>query len=159
MEFYVAGRIATTHALKGEVKIKNLSSFERFNEGANVYIKNVKFTIKTHRIVKQMDYVVFEGYEDINLILPFVGEDVLVCSDQLEKLVEDEFYYHELVGKEVINKNNKHIGIVVSVREMPQGELLEVDTGKKKNALIPFRREFVLEVKEKIVIEEMEGLI
>ena len=46
---------------------------------------------------------------------------------------------------------------MIEVRELPQAEYLVVDY-KGKNVLIPFIKEFVLEVNEKIVVNEIEGL-
>lgn len=161
MEFFEVGRIINTHGLKGEVKIESYSSLDRFNKGNKVYIENKEYTIKSNRKDKGFEYVVFEKYEDINLILFMKGKSVFIDKSKLEDLEEDEYYYHDLIGLPVYNEDNKLLGKVKDIREVPQGELLVVEKlDSKKTGLIPFRKEFVVSVtKESIIIHEIEGLI
>jgi ribosomal 30S subunit maturation factor RimM len=54
------------------------------------------------------------------------------------------------------------IGKVKGVREVPQGEILEVDTNSKKVTLIPFNKHFIKSVNKienKIELLEWEGLV
>ena len=80
MKYNEIGKIAQTHGLKGEVKIKTDSDFiaERFKAGATVYYKekdNYKeLIIKSHRSMLNYELVVFEGLESIELITPYLGK-------------------------------------------------------------------------------------
>ena len=56
---------------------------------------------------------------------------------------DDAFYFNELIGLDVYQ--DELIGVVSDVRELPQGELLEVKTNEK-TILIPFQKEFVTNV-------------
>ena len=38
MEYYLCGKILTTHGIHGDLKVKSFSDFERFKKGARLYI-------------------------------------------------------------------------------------------------------------------------
>ena len=59
---------------------------------------------------------------------------------------------------EVYNEDNKFVGTVVDIKEYPQCFYLEIENEGKKH-LIPFIKEFVLDITDIIIIHEMEGLL
>lgn len=84
---------------------------------------------------------------------------MFITSLQQEKLDDGEYYFHELIGLEVVNERNISKGVVTDVREVPQGYLLVVKKPDGKNALVPFRNEFIGKVTSKrIIVKEIEGL-
>ena len=161
MKYYEVGKIINTHGIKGDLKIDSYSNLDRFKKGNYIYIGEEKerFEIFTNRTSKGFEYISLKGYLDINLVLKYKGKLVYIDETQLGDLEEDEYFYHDLIGLEVYNEDNLYRGIVVGIRELPQGDLLEVEKKDSKIALIPFRKEFVLDVNEKIIIHEIEGLI
>ena len=166
METIKIGVIVNTHGLKGTVKVKSFTDFkeERYKKGNPLYIffKNeyIKVTVKKYKTVKSLEYIDFEELTHINQVEKYKGSELFITSDQQLPLEEDEFYFDELVGMEV--HTTTYQGIVTDVREVPRGEMLVVKRENKKQALIPFLKEFIKEVdKEKniIYIHEMEGLL
>lgn len=163
MDGLVVGKILNTHGLKGELKIKNLSDFDRFYKGSKLYIEYKNNMIEVYvDSVKDYDnliLVTFKGLNDINLVEKYKNSYLWIDKLNLDKLDNDEYYYYELKGLPVYNEEGKLRGSVVEVREIPQGEMLVVKNGSK-NSFIPFRKEFIKEVlKDKIIIHEIEGLI
>jgi len=159
---YQIGKIVNTHGIRGEVHIYNLSDFNRFEKDQTIYVelndKSYKpLLIKQVRPHKNVLIVKFDGYDNINDVLQYKGLFVY-AQQKSEDIEEDEYYFDELIGKNVHLENDEKIGYVISVIEVPQGHLLEVKTSKKK-ALIPFRKEFIVSVDDKIVIKDIEGLI
>ncbi len=161
MNYIEVGKIVNTHALKGEVKIKSYSNMDRFNKGNILYLgeSHIEVRIKTHRVKENFDYVVFENYEDINLIEPYKNKLLYIKETDLEELEENEYYIKDLIGLKVYNEDKVYIGTVKNVSEYPANFMLEVLKDDGKIALIPFRKEFVLEVKDVIIIHEIEGLV
>lgn len=162
MERIVFGKLVNTHGLKGEVKIISDSDFkeERFKVGNTFYVGDLLLTIKTHRVHKNFDLVTFVGYTDINQVEKYKGMDVSIDADKIDKLEEDEFYYHELEGLSAYNEDEL-IGKVIEVRETPGNTLLVVKTDKK-NIYIPYVDQFIKEVnleEGKIYITPIEGLL
>lgn len=163
MKYYRVGVIFNTHGLKGDLKIKEYSDFDRFQKGKRLYI-NYRDEYKEVIVKQKSEYgqnilVRFEGLEDINLVEKYKGSTVYISEEDQGELEDGEYYYHELIGLEVVNDRADHRGYCVDVREVPQGHLLVVKKDDGKNALVPFRDEFIQKVtKERIIVKEIEGL-
>ncbi|MGM9969162.1 MAG: ribosome maturation factor RimM [Anaeroplasma sp.] len=162
MEYFKCGHIMTTHGLKGDLKIKPLTDFDRFYTGSRLFIlhKNQYVEVKVKKSVIYGNYylVCFEELEDINLVEKFHSDDIYVSElDRRNELEDNEYYYSDLIGLEVVNQNDESRGKVVEIREMPQSEYLVVEYNDKK-VLIPFIDKFIIDVKDKIKINEIEGL-
>ena len=159
---YLVGKIVATHGIKGELKVKSESDFQRFYKGNILYIEkdneNIPIEINSHRVHKNLDLITFNNIKDINQVTQYVGCSIYTLHDK-EELTDGEYYVEDLVGLKAISTEGVDIGVVLDVREVPQGYILEVKT-KDKVALIPFVDEFVKDINEdEIVIELIEGLI
>ena len=62
---YEIGVITTTHGIKGEVKVKNLSDFDRFKKNELVYIifNNKELELKIENIKHQAKNLIVKFYE------------------------------------------------------------------------------------------------
>lgn len=166
MKLNLVGKIVGTHGIKGEVKIKSDTDFNRFTIGNILYIekdnKYEEIIISSHRIHKNYDLVTFNNLKSINDVLQYVNCDVFVDVSDLDELEEDEFYFDDLIGLKIVGTNYEDLGIVTDIIEVPQGILLEVKTNENKKALIPYVDEFIKKIdieKEIIVINVIEGLL
>ena len=162
MKYYKCGHVMTTRGIKGELKVKSYSDFDRFSKGNNIYILHNGEYIMENIIKSTFNsgyyYITLDGKEDINLVEKYHSDDIYVSELEREALDEGEYYYSELVGKHVVNQNGEDRGIVEEIREFPKSDYLAVRYNGKI-ALIPFIDEFVKEVLEdKIIINEIEGL-
>ena len=162
MKFYKCGHVMTTHGIKGDLKIKPLTDFDRFFKGSRLYIfhKGNYEEVKVKKASAFGNYylVSFEGLEDINLVEKYHSDDVYVSElDRTNELDEHEYYYSDLIGLSVVNQDGVDRGVVSEIRELPQAEYLVVKYNGK-NVLVPFINEFILDVNDKIVIKEIEGL-
>ena len=163
MDYLNVGQILNTHGLKGELKIRNISDFDRFLPGNTLYIlhdnKYVMVKVKTARCHQNLYLVSFEGLLDINLVEKYKGDKILISKDDITPLEDGKYYYFELIDKDVYNQDGIKRGVSTSVIEYPKYDMLEVLVdGKTK--LIPFIPEFIISVSEdKIVIKEIEGLL
>jgi len=94
MEFYQVGKIVNTHGIRGEVKVIATTDFpeERFKPGNKLYAfkqnasTGAELTIQKSRRHKQFIMLAFEGYDNINLVEKFKGDDLKVSADQQEEL-------------------------------------------------------------------------
>ena len=158
---YLVGKIVGTHGIKGELKVKSDTSFDRFKKGNVLYIeKEEKIVINSSRVHKGMHLITINGLTNINDVLCYVNKDIYVPHDRSE-LEEGEFYYEDIIGLDCYNSKGELIGPVKDLQEVPQGLILEIQT-KNKTILIPFVDEFVVEVdleKKRIQIQEIEGLL
>ncbi len=161
IKYNMCGKILKTHGLQGEVKILNSSDFPRFEVGKKVYYKEddkyIELIIAEVRDTKDL-LVKFRNYNDINLILPLVGKD-LYAKREKNDLLDNEYYYTDLIGKDIYNEDNILRTKVSNIREYPQGKYL-VCRIEDKVKLIPFRQEFIVDVLEdRIIIKEIDGLL
>jgi len=161
---YLIGNIANTHGIKGEVKIYNLSDFNRFLVSAKIYvlIKNEKkyFTIERVRPQGNLFIVKFKGIDNINDVLAYKGLDVYSDDDVTKQLEKDDYHYTSLLDKDVYTQEGLKIGKVISLVPVPQGHLLEIEKTDGKKALVPFVDAFVKEVlSDRIIILPIEGLL
>lgn len=159
---FIVGKITGVHGLKGELKVKADSSFNRLYKNSIIYIKNnneyIPYKISSQRIHKNNDLITINDLDDINLVLTFVGENIYALHDNKE-LSDGEYYYEDLIGKRIISTDKKEIGIVIDLREVPQGILLEVKH-QEKIILIPFVEAFIKNINdETIEVEIIEGLL
>ena len=63
---YLVGKIIGTHGIKGELKVKSDTSFDRFSVGNVLYIKlddhdYKKIVINSHRIHQGCDLITFNN--------------------------------------------------------------------------------------------------
>ncbi len=161
---YQIGKITSTHGLKGEVKIYNLSDFDRFFDGEVVYVmlkdQKVTFTIERVRAQKNMLIVKFKNYDDINDILPYKGLYVFSDEEIDDQLEDDDYHYDDVIGKDVYTDDMIFVGKVSSLVEVPQGHLLEIEKKDGKKVLVPFVKEFIGDIDdEKVIIKPIEGLL
>jgi|SRR5690554_4449833 len=165
-KYYSIGVIVSTHALKGEVKIYSSTDFseERYKVGNKLYIekdKMIEVKVKSHRRHKGFDLVTFEGYENINKVLPFMKCKIYVSEVDIHDLYENEYYYHELYDCSV-SYNEKIIGKVIDVVNYGASDILVIKDINNNEIMIPFVDDFIKDVdkqSKKIYIDVIEGLL
>lgn len=157
---YNIGKIVKTHGIKGELVVKSLTDFERFSKGSKVFVylnnEKIVLTIKSVRNTNKGFIILFEGYQNINEVLKYQGLEVF--TNEKPELDVNEFHFNDLINKEVVNQENNYLGKVVDVVSVPQGHLLRIEIDNYTK-LVPFNKAFVKEVKDVIVINEIEGLL
>lgn len=162
MNYYRCGKIMTTHGIKGELKVKVTSDFDRFVKGNTLYILHNEEYIKVvvHHVSDFGKYLLvsFEDMLDINLVEKYHLDEIYVSEEDREELEEDEYYYSDLIGCSVYNQDQVFRGTVEEIKEMPQCDYLYI-AYNNIHYYVPFINEFVLEVTDRIVIQEIEGLI
>ena len=155
------GTITSTHGIKGEVKIigDNPCFSPSFKDA--LYIDTNPLTTVHIKSVKNQNgklIVSFKEFGNINQVECFKNFAIYAKRDTLGELEEDEVYLSDLIDMEVYNEQDTFIGTVVDIREYPQCYYLVVK-GEEKNYLIPFIKEFVIDITDVIIIHEMEGLL
>ena len=79
----------------------------------------------------------------------------------LPKLNDDKFYFHEIIGYKIEDKNFGFVGIVKSVNDSTAQSLFEIDNNGIE-ILIPMNDEFISKVDKEnktIFVDTPEGLI
>lgn len=166
MDKIKVGKIVGTHGLKGELKIRSNSDFseERFKKGNFLIVKyqgdDLELEIISSRVHKGNYLVVFKDYQDINLVEKYIGSFVYGLKDE-ELLDDDEYFYEDLIGLEVISTDNRVIGPVTSIYDNGKQDILNIDY-KGKNVMIPYVDAFIKDVdmdNKTIIVQLIKGLV
>ena len=158
------GTFGSPIGLKGEIKVKMLtSSFEFFkmlkvylNEDASETWNFVKMrTINNKLIVHPQDCNNRDDAEK------FRGKKIFSQSSNFPKTNKDEYYVRDLIGFRVIMINGKKIGNVMSVKNFGASDLLETKINNK-TFYIPMNKDNLVSVdmdKKKIIVNLLKGII
>jgi len=164
--FYL-GIVARKHSFKGEVVIvldtdephlyKNMESV-LLAFGKNLipfFIEKSKLQKGNHLRIKFEDINTEQEAESI------LNAEVFLPLKFLPKLTGKKFYYHEVIGFMVMDKNHGNIGIIEKINDSGTQVLIEIKH-QEKQILIPLIDEFITSVNRKdktFNIEAPEGLI
>lgn len=168
MDFLQVGKIVNTHALQGEVKVISNSDFkeDRFKKGSQLVIDfngdHIEVTVATHRVHKGADLLKFKHLNSINDVEKFKGCTLLVSADELDELDENEFYYFEIIGCQVVTTDDEVIGEISEILETGANDVWVVKRPGQKDALIPYIEDVVKSVdieSKKVTINVLEGLL
>jgi 16S rRNA processing protein RimM len=164
--FYL-GKIVRKHSFKGEVVIKlDTDEPELYQEMESVYVdfgnNLVPFFIEKSSLHKGNQLRV--RFEDVNSEADadaILKSDIYLPLTLLPKLSGDQFYFHEIIGFKVVDRNFGEVGIIVKINETAAQPLFEIDR-EGTVILIPMVDEFIKKVdreNKKIEVQTPEGLI
>ena len=164
--FYL-GTVVAKYSFKGEVLIKldtddpetylSLQSFLLEDKSCLIPY----FTTKVQFHKSQLLRVSLEGINSEKQADMIIGISVYLPLDQLPKLADDQFYFHEIIGFEVIDSLQRPIGIIKGVNDASSQVLLEVEHNNRQ-ILIPLVDELIqqFDKKEKqLYLSIPEGLL
>lgn len=164
--FYV-GTIVNKFSFKGELLVKlDTDDPELFLEMESVFIeigKNlVPFFIERSQLHKSLLLrVKFEDVDDEPMADSLMKRELYLPLEALPELEGTQFYYHEIVGFEMIDTEYGSVGTITGVNDSAAQALFEVDHDGEE-VLIPISDEFIISLdrEQKIItVTAPEGLI
>ncbi len=138
----VIGKIVGVYGIKGWIKIL---SFTRPKENI---LKYGPWLVKQNNDWLEMQLLEgkqqgkgliasFAGITDRDEAMTLVGSELAIERDQLPVPKEGEFYWHDLINMQVINKQNEILGVVTEFLETGANDVLVVEAEKQRH-LIPY---------------------
>lgn len=161
------GYIAKVHGLHGEVGIVlDVDYPEQYEDLKSVFLEQKSRLVPyflEHFVVSHSNKVLakFEDCDSVEDAEKLVGSALYLPLSQLTKLNEDQYYYHELIGFEVLDQKLGKIGEVKVVYDLETQDLLGVDH-KGKEVLIPIQDQILLKVDKvdkKVYCQLPDGLL
>ncbi len=142
------GKITKTHGLKGEVVLWLDVDFpEDYDDLESVFLEVrgelVPHFMNSYRLSGNRAIVQFEDIDTFEKAEAMINLQAFLPLEDLPELENNQFYYHEIIGYQVIDKNLGELGIVHTVHSMQAQDLLVMDY-KGKEVLIPVISEIVL---------------
>ena len=164
--FYL-GKIVSKYSFKGEVLVKlDADEPELYENMESVFVslRNnlVPFFISKSRLHKssllRIDFEEVNSEDDADKIM---GSELYLPLTLLPKLTGNKFYFHEIIGFQMHDKEHGDIGIITGVNDSTSQALFEVEKGDKQ-LLIPITDEIITKVdraKKTIFVTTPEGLV
>lgn len=145
------GYIANAFGIQGWVKIKTATEYsDSLDEYTQVYLKFKDGTILSKKIEKSFArdgvfHAKLAGIDDRDAAFALKGTIVAVDREEFPDLDEDEFYWVDLIGLNVINVQGESLGVVKDLMETGANDVL-VAKLEQEERLIPFVAQYVVKV-------------
>tara|TARA_R110000868_G_scaffold121404_4_gene322064 strand:+ start:627 stop:1151 length:525 start_codon:yes stop_codon:yes gene_type:complete len=164
--FYL-GKIVKKYSFKGEVLAKLDTDEPEIYENLDAIfleLRNnlVPFFIEHSQLHKsELLRIKFEDVDTEGDADAIMKSGLYLPSDLLPKLEGNKFYFHEVIGFKIKDKNFGDVGIIKAINDSTAQSLFEIDRDGIE-ILIPMNDEFIIEVdrtNKTILVETPEGLI
>lgn len=161
------GVIASTHGVKGEVKVfPTTDDAARFKQLKEVILdtgkEQISLEIEHVKFFKNMVILKFKGYDSINDIEKYKSKNLLIPRGAAVELGPDEYFVTDLIGLKVISDQGESLGIMKDVMETGANDVYVVELESGKELLVPAIGDCILDVnlEERIMkIHILEGLM
>ncbi|UOY08251.1 ribosome maturation factor RimM [Muricauda sp. SCSIO 64092] len=166
-ECFYLGKIVSKYSFKGEVLLKlDTDEPEIYEEMESVFVELGKnlvpfFIVKSQLHKSSLLRIRFEDVQDESSAEKLLGKGVFLPLSQLPKLSGNQFYYHEVIGFQLMDKVHGDIGSIESVNDASAQVLFEVKK-EGKMLLVPVSDDIIKKVDRKnaiIYVETPEGLV
>ncbi|TAA47388.1 MULTISPECIES: ribosome maturation factor RimM [Corallincola] len=148
LENVILGRLGAPYGVKGWLKIHSFTDNAEDIFALSPWIlgdqkSGKQLTVSKWRSHNNGLIVKFEEIEDRTQAEALVGLEISVLPEQLPDLPEDEFYWRDLIGMQVVTDKGYDLGVVTGLMETGSNDVLQVkanskDAFGKRERLIPF---------------------
>lgn len=146
-DMLVVGKITGVHGIKGWLKVhsytdpmNNLFDYKPWYLASPKGWQKIK--IDAYRAQGKGFVVHVPGFDDRDEVKVFTQRDIAIARDLLPQLTEDEYYWHQLVGLQVINQQQQLLGVVKELFETGANDVVVVSPTSqsidKDERLIPY---------------------
>ncbi len=161
------GYIVKVHGLQGEVLIAlDVDYPEEYEETKHLFLE------KNNRLVPHfLEHFVpqpnnrflakFEELDHVDQVKALVGAALYLPLKELPELEEDQYYFHELVGFQVVDDKQGALGEVSVIYDLQTQDLIGMSY-KDKEVLIPIQDGIITKVDKaakKVFCQLPEGLL
>lgn len=161
------GVIASTHGIKGEVKVfPTTDDLDRFKKIKKVFMNTGKeefeLEIEGVKFFKKFAILKFKGIDNINDIEKYKGGELYVTRENAQRLRKNEYFIADLIGIKVWEEDGRYLGVLKDVIETGANDVYEITMEDGRELLIPAIKQCILEVDietAKMVVHLLEGLL
>jgi len=131
------GKVSGCFGVKGWLKVfsysnprENITSYGTWIVNDVVY-KSVESKKNGKLIVAKLN-----GIDDKDLALTMIGQKIEIEKEQLHELDNDQYYWHDLVGLEVTNKQGVNFGTIKSLLETGAHDVVIINGDRER--IVPY---------------------
>ncbi|NQZ45223.1 MAG: 16S rRNA processing protein RimM [Flavobacteriaceae bacterium] len=166
-ECFYLGKVVSKYSFKGEVLVKiDTDDPEDYIGMESVFVEIgqnlVPFFLERCQLHKsQLLRIRFEDVDDEATANGLIGAKLFLPLSLLPKLSGNKFYYHEVIGFEMIDALHGPIGRIESINDSAAQVLFEVKKGDKE-LLIPVNDDIIENVdreNKRVHVKTPEGLV
>lgn len=163
---FLLGKITKTHGVKGELIIWLDVDFpEDYEEMESIFLEVkgelVPYFIEDLQIRGSKSIIKFEEIDSFDDAKKLVDCDVYLPEDNLPELNDDQFFYHEIIGFDVVDASHGKLGKIIGVFENNSQDLIGMEY-QGVEVLIPISDEIVKTIdreKKELHTAMPEGLL
>ncbi|MDX9722563.1 MAG: ribosome maturation factor RimM [Myxococcota bacterium] len=165
-ELVILGRLARAHGINGELRVALVDpQSQTLAHVDSLLIETsaqqwTSFVLRRARRALPFWLIHLQGVVSRTQAEALTGRSCAVLRAQLPALDADEFYVHDLIGREVVDRLDRQLGTVVDVFDGGAHDVLvyrRIEDGR--TAMVPFVTPFLLEISSAWVrIEALEGI-
>lgn len=164
---FFLGKVVSKYSFKGEVLVKlDTDEPEIYENMESVFVQFgqnlVPFFIDRCRLHKSaLLRIDFEEVKDEASADRLIGKELYLPLSMLPPLEGNKFYYHEVIGFTLMDKNHGDIGQITAINDSASQVLFEAKKGEKE-LLIPVNDEIITKLdraSKTIFVETPEGLV
>ncbi|MBU0558331.1 MAG: ribosome maturation factor RimM [Bacteroidetes bacterium] len=157
--FFLVAEISSVYNKDGFVSAKVFSDFpERFFNLKNVFVDLFgglrKLFIEEIEMSGNEILMKFKNFDSQKDVEPLVGNKVYIKSEQSVKLEKDIFFIHDLIGCEILFKN-EFFGTLIDVMQFPANDVYVIIDSGGNEVLIPAVKDYIEKidiVKRRIIL-------
>lgn len=141
-EFLQAGKIVSTHGVRGEVKILPWADNAEFLVGlSRIWIGDRQYAVQHSRVQKGCVLMKLSGIDDVD-VAATLREKIICISRNDVTLPEGSYFIADLIGLRVLTEDGAQIGTVAEIMTLPGNDVYVVKG--EREYLIPAVPEFIL---------------
>ncbi len=166
-DLILLGKIVATHGIRGQLRAVPYSGeFDTFLSVESLLLKDAAGMLQSYDLAAAAVHgkkliLSFKGYGDINRVLHLVGCELYISRDQLPETDDDEYYWHDLIGLQVVTSGGEPLGKLESIIETGSNDVYVVKSAGREY-LIPALAEVVNSIDLDagvMTVTPMEGLL
>ena len=162
--YIIVGKVLTTHGIKGYLTIRTFTSIPSDIFKYKLYIKNngefMNIKIEDQNFMPKKTIMKIEGLNSIEACQDYIGLDLLALKKDLPDTESDEYYWHELIGSDVMNHDGIQLGLVEDIFTSGENDILIIkDKDSKKETYIPFLKNNIISFENNILTVKWDNAI
>lgn len=167
-EYLLLGKIAKAHGLRGEVKVflhsgqpENIRSYKELFLIARTGELIGPLAVLRSRDQGKFAIIQFASVTNRNQAEGIEGRGVLLAKADLPEISEDEYYWHEYIGKAVVDTAGRALGKVENIFHNGFQDVLVVkEVATDEEIFIPVTKEIIVgETAGELTVNPPPGLL
>jgi len=162
--FLAIGLLGKPHGVKGEINLNiSFKQIEDIFSLKSVFIGDlqVEYSIRSFRRKGEGLLISFEGISTRESVAHLRNKIIYIKIKDAPLLQEDSFYYHQLIGIQVINRQGQLIGKISEILKTGANDVYVITSPvpSVKEILIPAIKSVILEVdiaNKRMVVDSQE---